>query len=110
MVGEYIRSLRASAGLTQRQLAGDVGISASMLSLVEAGKRDPTIRLLRDISRALRIPTATLFVAALDDLSDDPSPATAKLRDLNAELLAAAQHSIVLRRLESARTQMSGGR
>jgi transcriptional regulator with XRE-family HTH domain len=104
MVGEYIRSLRASAGLTQRQLATDVGISPSLLSHVEAGRREPTIRLLRDISRVLGIPTAALFAVALDESStDDPTPTIQKLRAMNAELLAAVQHSIVLRRLQAAR-------
>lgn len=104
MVGEYIRSLRASAGLSQRQLAKHVGISASMLSLVEAGRREPTIRLLRDIGRALGVPAAALFVAALDDNPTRKTTAVAKkLRVLNEDLLAAAQHSIVLRRLQDVR-------
>lgn len=106
MVGEYIRTLRASAGMTQRQLAEAVGISSSMLSYIEAGRREPTIRLLRAISRTLQIPTAALFVVALeDDPREGASPTIRKLREINADLMAAAQHSIVLRRLEAARNR-----
>jgi transcriptional regulator with XRE-family HTH domain len=104
MVGEYIRSLRASAGLNQRELAERVGISASMLSLVESGRREPTIRMLRDIGHALEIPTAALFVVALQDNADDHnSPVSIKLREIGENLLAAVQHSLVSRRLRRVR-------
>jgi DNA-binding XRE family transcriptional regulator len=50
---ECIKSLRQAANLMQRELADRVGISASMLSLVEAGKREPTISLCVASGRAL---------------------------------------------------------
>ncbi len=103
MVGEYIRSLRAAAGLTQRQLAAAVGISPSLLSHVESGRREPTIRSLRAISRALGIPSAALFAVALDDDLAVESTSTEKHRAMNEEMLAAVQHSIVLRRLRATR-------
>ena len=107
MVGEYIRSLRASAGLNQRELADRVGISASMLSLVEAGRREPTIKLLRDIGRALNIPTAALFAVALEEAAgDEVEPRLAeKHREMSENLLAAVQHSIVLQRMQRLRDQ-----
>lgn len=107
MVGEYIRSLRTSAGFAQRELADRVGISASMLSLVESGRRDPTIRLLREISRALEVPSAALFAAALAEESSDDvdSPLAQQLREMTSHLLAAAQHAIVLRRLKKLREE-----
>ena len=106
MVGEYIRSLRSSAGLKQQELADRVGISASMLSLLESGGREPTIRVLRDIARALEIPSAALFAVALDDASNsDDSPLARKLRAANASLLAAAQQAIVLQRMQRLRDQ-----
>lgn len=104
MVGAVIRSLRGSAGLKQKHLADSVGISASMLSLIESGKREPTIRLLRDIARALDIPAATLLVAAVTEEPVDPtaptSPEMEKARALANHLILAAQHSIVLRQLQ----------
>lgn len=107
MVGAVIRSLRGAAGMNQRQLADSVGISASMLSLVESGRREPTIRLLRDIARELEIPAAVLLVGALtgdpDDLRSLPPKEAEKVRSLAAQLLSAGQHSIILRRLQRAR-------
>lgn len=106
MVGEYVRSLRSSAGLTQQELADRVGISASMLSLIESARREPTIRLLKDIARVLGIPSAALFAVALDDATDgDDSPLARKLRAANASLLAAAQQAIVLQRMQRLRDQ-----
>jgi transcriptional regulator with XRE-family HTH domain len=107
MIGEYIRSLRASAGLNQRELAERVGISASMLSLVESGKREPTIRMLRDIGRALQIPSAALFVVALHDEppEGEDSPVYARLRTMGESLLTAVQHSLVVRRMQQVREQ-----
>jgi transcriptional regulator with XRE-family HTH domain len=94
-IGESIKSLRRSAGLLQRELADDVGISAAMLSLVESGKREPTITLLRNISTALDIPAGVLFAIALEDKSVRPNdPIMRKLHDLTDHLLRAAAHSI----------------
>jgi transcriptional regulator with XRE-family HTH domain len=107
MVGENIKSLRAAAGISQRELADRVGISPSMLSLVEAGRREPSVKLLRDISRALQVPSATLFAFALEDESEshDDLPLFGKLREMNERLLAAVHHSLVLQRLRRAREQ-----
>jgi XRE family transcriptional regulator, fatty acid utilization regulator len=111
MVGAAIRSLRASAGLNQRELADAVGISGSMLSLIESDKREPTIRFLRDVARVLGIPAAALLVAALTDEPDAsqslPTLETEKIRALADQLLSAAQQSILLRRLQSAREKRS---
>jgi transcriptional regulator with XRE-family HTH domain len=64
-VGECLKSLRLAAGLLQRELAEKLGISDSMLSLIEAGKRDPSVRLLKRVSSALEVPSGILFAVAL---------------------------------------------
>lgn len=111
MVGEVIRSLRGSAGLSQQQLADLVKISPSSLSLIESGRREPTVRLMRDLARALEIPVAALLVVALTDTGEDEVPLAPreaeKLKALAESLLMAAQHAIVLRRLQTAREQRS---
>ena len=105
MVGEHLKALRASAGLSQRELAELVGLSPSMLSLVESGRREPTVRMLRDISHALEIPPAALFVVALDEVSGEEVDAglAFKMHTMSENLLAAVHHSLVLRRLQRAR-------
>lgn len=106
MIGEYIRSLRSSGGLSQKELAERIGISPSMLSLVESDRRDPTIRLLRDVARALEIPPVALFAAALDEGErPDDTAIVKKFRSMTTDLMAAVQHTIVLQRLQRARNR-----
>jgi Predicted transcriptional regulator with C-terminal CBS domains len=99
-VGECIRTLRASAGLTQGELAARAGISASLLSLLESDSREPTLRALRDISRGLRLPANVLFAVALGASSDfDDSSEIANARDLTESLIIAAQELLLRERL-----------
>jgi transcriptional regulator with XRE-family HTH domain len=97
-VGESIKSLRAAAGLMQRDLAKRVGISASMLSLVEADKREPSLGVLRSIGRALEVPTSVLFAVALAD--EDVGRGTKmaqQVRHLTDNIFEAARLSLILR-------------
>src|SRR5437868_498588 len=97
-VGEAIRSLRLATGLMQREVAERVGISASMLSLVEADKREPSISVLRAIGRALGVPTSVLFAIALQD--EDVAKGTVaarKTQKLVEDLFAAALNGVAAR-------------
>ena len=53
-VGQRIRTRRRELGLPQRALAGEQ-VSASYISYVEAGKRNPSVKALRDIARILGV-------------------------------------------------------
>jgi transcriptional regulator with XRE-family HTH domain len=76
LVGSAIRTLRSAAGLSQQDFAKQLRISASYLSLIERGRRDPTIPLLRRMASTLRAPAAVLFAAALvSDGKGDTAPA-----------------------------------
>jgi transcriptional regulator with XRE-family HTH domain len=102
-VGQCIKRLRAAAGLTQRELAARVELSAPMLSLIEADKRDPTVRLLRSVARELGLPSAVLLAAAM---ADDDAPAshdTRQLRKLTDQLLRTATTIVAERRLTQSR-------
>lgn len=59
-VGQRLRTLRLERGLTLEGLSEQTGISASTISRLETGKRNPTLELLLPISRIYRVP--------LDDL------------------------------------------
>ncbi len=74
--GRALRVVRSAHGLTQRQLADRIGISASHLSLVESGKRDPSLKVLQEISATLAVPMHLLTLLASDvgDV-DDPENA-----------------------------------
>ena len=105
-LGEAIKSLRAAAGIMQRELAERVGISASMLSFVEADKREPSISVLRAIGRALDVPTSVLFAVALADGDVGPDTHTAdKVHELTHHIFEAARHSLAVRRLHNDRSK-----
>jgi transcriptional regulator with XRE-family HTH domain len=80
-VGARVRRLRRERGLTQQDIASD-GVSASYLSLIEAGRRTPTDRALRAIADRLGI-----TVAALLDGVDDDTRLDLELDLGNAKLL-----------------------
>lgn len=54
IVGAKIRRLREDIGLTQEELARAAGCSNEFISLLELGKRDPSLSTLTDISRFLK--------------------------------------------------------
>ena len=60
-IGQSIRVLRIAAGMKQKELAAAVGIQPNSLSLIESGKREPSLSLLRSIANALDVPISLLF-------------------------------------------------
>lgn len=56
LIGENIRSLRRTKGLSQEQLALRAEINASYMGQVERGEKNPTIDVLNKISQALQTP------------------------------------------------------
>lgn len=52
--GNRIAALREERGWTQEKLAERAELTQGYIALIEAGKRNPTKRVLRDIARALR--------------------------------------------------------
>lgn len=67
--GNAIRKSRQASGLNLHELARLTGISASALSLIETGKRDPRLGTLDRIARALNVPLAEFFGAPSPDTS-----------------------------------------
>lgn len=63
-IGEKIRAIRKSKGITQKDLAVAMGVSASMIGQYEVGIRSPKIETLKKIAQALGVD-----VNALLDLS-----------------------------------------
>lgn len=90
LFGEYLKTLRESTGLMQRELAERVGISASMLSRLESGDREPTVRMLSDLAHAMKVPPYSLFAAAIADV--EGSDSNAHLKAMTASLQRATQH------------------
>jgi transcriptional regulator with XRE-family HTH domain len=54
--GKAIKIARAAAGLQQKELAELASVDPSHISLIETGKRQPSVGTLEKLSKALRIP------------------------------------------------------
>jgi transcriptional regulator with XRE-family HTH domain len=78
-LGRRVRHLRTSRGLTLDALGERVGVTPSLLSLVENGRREPRLSLLRAIAEALGV--------AVGDLLADEAP------DRRAELEIALERA-----------------
>ena len=66
-VGQAVRARRRAAGLSLEELAGRSGVSATMLSEVERGLKNPTVKLAWQVARALG--------CSLSDLIENEAPA-----------------------------------
>jgi XRE family transcriptional regulator, master regulator for biofilm formation len=62
--GKGIRVARAVAGIRQKQLAKLSGLDASHISLIEKGKRRPSLETLEKLSKALNVPQDLLLLLA----------------------------------------------
>ena len=66
------RVVRAAYGLQQADLAERIGISASQLSLIEKGKRQPSLRVVSNLGTVTGVPTSliTLLASHPDELDN----------------------------------------
>lgn len=71
-LGETIKILRKRNGLNQAQLAELCDITITYLSLIENGKKEPALSLLKTIARGLHVPLPILLFSSLteDDIPD----------------------------------------
>jgi transcriptional regulator with XRE-family HTH domain len=61
-LGNAIKLVRTASGIKQRALAKNLDISANYLSLIENGKREPSISFLRRLARELGVPMGIFFL------------------------------------------------
>lgn len=66
--GAVVRSKRDAANMTQEDLAHKAGIHRTYLSLLERGKRTPTIEVVRLLAKAFKT-TMTAIVAELEGIT-----------------------------------------
>ena len=59
--GRHIRALRRLRGASQEDVAYDADIHPTYLSGIERGRRNPSLKNIRAIARALNARTADLF-------------------------------------------------
>lgn len=90
LLGARIKELRKRAGLSQDQLAEQVGIESKYLSRLEVGKRSPSLDTLGRIADALRVEMKTLF-----DFSHHDAEATTP-KGISAALAGASREDLKL--------------
>ena len=59
-IGKAIQTCRSQRDLSQQQLATEIGLSKSYLSLIESGKRELSLARLNSIADVLQIPVELL--------------------------------------------------
>jgi transcriptional regulator with XRE-family HTH domain len=94
--GKALRIARAIAGLQQKELAELAGIDPSHISLIEIGKRNPSVDMVEKLAKALQIPEHlfTLLAAEPEDLDmKDPKELERAAQSLAQLLLRNATHS-----------------
>jgi transcriptional regulator with XRE-family HTH domain len=62
VVGRELRTTRQALGLTQAQVANRLGVSASYISAIEAGRRNLTLGQLANIANAMRLGINVSFI------------------------------------------------
>lgn len=74
--GKAIKIVRTAYGLSQSALAERLSIGASQLSLIEANKRQPSLRVLHEVAASLDVPPhlLALLASAPEDLDEKADP------------------------------------
>ncbi|MGI9645175.1 MAG: helix-turn-helix domain-containing protein [Ilumatobacteraceae bacterium] len=83
-LGDFIKSQRRLAELSQRELARLADLSDAYLSQLERGLHEPSVRVLNGLSQALNLPADRLlrFLGQSDEHDDDrPSTESVILTD-----------------------------
>ena len=60
-LGRRIKTLRKESGLTQEDLAFEVGVNRSYMGFIERGERNPSLAMLKKIAKALKVSLSVLF-------------------------------------------------
>jgi transcriptional regulator with XRE-family HTH domain len=65
MLGPKVRQLRKNHGLTQAELAKEIGVDASYIGHIESGRtREPSRQIIGSLAHALHVPVEELLEAA----------------------------------------------
>lgn len=84
-IGKRIAEVREQAGLTQSALAREMGISQSAVSQIEAGERNPSYDMLRQIAKALDVSVPYLVGAEVETLTRQEETHFRQYRGLSDE-------------------------
>lgn len=65
-IGHALKVCRSAKKLSLGELAGRTDLSTSYLSMIESGKREPTLSSIEKIAGAMGVPTPILLFLAAD--------------------------------------------
>lgn len=68
-IGKRIEEIREQVGLSQSALARAIGTSQSAISQIEAGDRNPSFDMLRQVAKALNVSVPHLVGAEVEQLA-----------------------------------------
>ena len=96
--GEFIRSQRKLAEMSQRELAKLADLSDAYLSQLERGLHEPSVRVLNGLSDALNVPTERLlrFLGRRDDVDSEAEEITTESAIMLDEALTDVQKQSLL--------------
>jgi transcriptional regulator with XRE-family HTH domain len=112
-LGRLIKQRRLELGLTQRALAGQLGVEASHVAYLEGGKRKPSLTLMARLEDSLGVSRQQIFLlshpeaAAVVNPADAIRPIQARQRPANdwrqftADRAFVKRHSITRRELQA---------
>lgn len=84
-IGKRIEQVREQAGLTQSALARAMGASQSAVSQIEAGERNPSYEMLRQVAGAMNVSVAYLVGAEVEKLTAEEETHFRQYRGLSPE-------------------------
>lgn len=87
------RIVRAAFNLRQADLAPRLDVTPSQLSLIESGKRQPSLRVVNALARAVGMPSAliTLLASSADEVTSTPANDVSDLAKALLRLLVSAK-------------------
>lgn len=61
-LGRALRLMRTASGMKQKEIADRLGVTANYISLLENGKREPSVAFLKGLAKILGIPVGLFFL------------------------------------------------
>jgi transcriptional regulator with XRE-family HTH domain len=86
-LGRAIKLMRTASGIRQKEIAARIGVTSNYLSLVENGKREPSVSFLKQLARTLSVPVSLFFLWEEGE-TGPPKKSVGQLRSLLAQLEA----------------------
>ncbi len=87
-LGQAIKVVRTASGLKQREIARKLDVTPNYISLIEGGKREPSISLLNQLASVLGVPIGIFFLWQESRKGSKSPNQLDRMRDLLVQLEA----------------------